>query len=66
MTVNKLNILIILPAFNEAAVISDVLLGIQKEGYCNICLIDDGSTDDTLKIVQEYDINILKVTNMPY
>ena len=60
MTVNKLNILIILPAFNEAAVISDVLLGIQKEGYCNICLIDDGSTDDTLKIVQEYDINILK------
>ena len=52
MTVNKLNTLIILPAFNEAAVISDVLLGIQKEGYCNICLIDDGSTDDTLKIVQ--------------
>jgi len=59
MTFDKSQILIILPAFNEAEVIAEVLDDIQKEGYQNICLIDDGSTDQTSEVAQNYPIHIL-------
>jgi len=60
MSINKSNILIILPAYNEAEVIGKVLVDIQKEGYSSICLIDDGSSDNTSQIAREYGIEILK------
>lgn len=60
MTFDKSKILILLPAFNEAEVIGEVLEGIQKEGYQNICLIDDGSTDNTSDIAQGYSVHILR------
>lgn len=59
MSINKSNILIILPAYNEASVIGNVLSDIQKEGYWNICLIDDGSEDDTHQVAQKYEVEIL-------
>lgn len=59
MSINKSDILIILPAYNEAEVIGKVILDIQNEGYLNICLIDDGSTDHTNEIAQECNIKIL-------
>ena len=49
MAIYKPNILIILPAFNEAPVIENVIRQIQKAGYPNICVINDGSTDDTFR-----------------
>ncbi|MDF1695714.1 MAG: glycosyltransferase family 2 protein [Saprospiraceae bacterium] len=58
-SINKAHILIILPAYNEAQVIEKVLLDIQREGYSNICVIDDGSSDNTSEIVQKFDINLL-------
>ena len=60
MPINKPNILIILPAYNEAEVIGTVISDIQKEGYTYICLIDDGSSDNTSEIAQKYGIKILK------
>jgi glycosyltransferase involved in cell wall biosynthesis len=60
MSISKSNILVILPAFNEATVIGKVLSDVQMEGYPNICLIDDGSTDNTSVIAQKYGVNILK------
>jgi len=40
-------VLIALPAYNEASVISDVILRIQKAGYTDILVVDDGSKDNT-------------------
>jgi UDP-N-acetylglucosamine---dolichyl-phosphate N-acetylglucosaminyltransferase len=41
---------IVMPAFNEAKVIEEVIKGIKKEGYKNIILVDDGSNDNTSQI----------------
>jgi len=38
---------IVLPAYNEGKVIKEVITDIQKEGYKNIIVIDDGSSDNT-------------------
>lgn len=38
---------IVIPAYNESAVIASVILEIQKSGYHNILVVDDGSSDDT-------------------
>jgi len=40
-------IYIVIPAFNEASVIQDVIQEVQSAGYANIIVVDDGSTDDT-------------------
>lgn len=42
-------VFIIIPAFNEATVIADVIDEIKSSGYQNIIIVDDGSTDDTHK-----------------
>lgn len=44
---DKSKVLIILPAFNEGQVIGRVLSGIKKVGYDKICVVDDGSADNT-------------------
>jgi len=41
------NIWIIIPAFNEAKVIREVINEVKKEGFKNIIIVDDGSIDDT-------------------
>jgi glycosyltransferase involved in cell wall biosynthesis len=40
-------IFIVVPAYNEARVIQEVLREIIAAGYSNIILVDDGSADDT-------------------
>lgn len=61
MSINKSDILIILPAYNEAAAIEKVLLDIKNEGYSRICVVDDGSSDNTLEIAQKF--NIITLTH---
>jgi glycosyltransferase involved in cell wall biosynthesis len=41
------NIWIIIPAYNEEAVIQDVIAEVRAAGYENIILVDDGSADRT-------------------
>lgn len=41
------NIYIILPAYNEEKVIKEVITDIQKQGYSNIIVVNDGSSDNT-------------------
>lgn len=54
MFINKNNkIFIVIPAFNEATVIKDVITEVQSAGYKNIIIVDDGSTDNTQSIVQQ-------------
>lgn len=38
---------IILPAYSEEKIIKEVIKDIQKEGYTNIIVVDDGSNDKT-------------------
>jgi glycosyltransferase involved in cell wall biosynthesis len=39
--------ILVLPAYCEGRVIKDVIKSIKKEGYNNIIVVDDGSTDNT-------------------
>ncbi|MEM9920829.1 MAG: glycosyltransferase family 2 protein [Bacteroidota bacterium] len=43
------DIYVLLPAYNEAGKIREVILGLQQEGLLNVVVIDDGSADDTVE-----------------
>jgi len=43
----KTDIFIVIPAHNEATIIATVLHEVEKSGFTNIILVDDGSTDET-------------------
>lgn len=48
-----MNLYIVIPAYNEATVIQDVIREIQQAGYENIIVVDDGSQDETFQKAQE-------------
>ena len=49
----KSRVLVIIPAFNEAATIADVLRRLAEEApECDVVVIDDGSADGTAAIVE--------------
>lgn len=45
-------IFIVIPVYNEESVIRDVVKEIQKAGYKNIIIVNDGSTDETSSVVK--------------
>lgn len=53
-------VLILLPVFNESQVIYSVIKSIQKAGWKNILVVDDGSTDDTYHEVKKTGAIILR------
>lgn len=46
------SVYIVLPAWNESAVLHDVLTEIQSAGYHNIIVVDDGSKDTTFEVAK--------------
>ena len=46
-------IYIIVPAYNEEKCIAEVIIDLKKHGYNNIIVINDGSTDDTVRIARK-------------
>lgn len=61
----KSNVLIIIPAFNEAEAIGGVITSIhQKYPQYDILVIDDGSSDNTAHIVRGF--KSAKVISLPY
>lgn len=50
---NKKNIFVVLPAFNEGERIQNVIKNVKKQGYQNIIVVDDGSTDLTGQIAKD-------------
>lgn len=49
---------VILPSYNEANVIADVLIDLVQTGY-SILLVDDCSTDDSVAIALTYPVTVL-------
>lgn len=45
--------LIVIPSRNEATTIGAVVRGVRDEGYSDVLVVDDGSTDDTGRIARE-------------
>ncbi len=60
MEVTKNKVYIVIPAYNEAKVIGKVIDGIKKEGYKNIIVVDDGSTDNTSEIAKNKGCIVLR------
>jgi glycosyltransferase involved in cell wall biosynthesis len=52
-------IYIIIPAFNEEKKIGSVIKSLKDNGYHNILVVNDGSTDNTEKIAAESEAEIL-------
>ena len=44
------HLLVILPAYNESNIIGSVIHSLHKQGFKNILIVDDGSTDNTSEI----------------
>ncbi len=55
----KKKIYILIAAFNEAGAIDQVIKEVKTAGYKNIILIDDGSSDDTLRIAKKNRVQII-------
>ena len=52
------DIYVIVPAFNEQKVIKDIINNLLKK-FPNVIVINDGSNDKTLEIINDLDIKIL-------
>jgi len=51
---------LIIPAYNEAEVIGDVLKELGRPAGCQeIIVVDDGSKDDTVKIAREHRVSVI-------
>jgi glycosyltransferase involved in cell wall biosynthesis len=51
-----LHICILVPVYNEASVLSEVVEEIQKVGKFTIIVIDDGSRDDSFRVAKNLDV----------
>jgi glycosyltransferase involved in cell wall biosynthesis len=49
----KKNIVLIMPAYNEAKKIGSVISGLKKSGYHNIIVVNDGSADATSALAEK-------------
>lgn len=60
--ISKENIVVILPAYNEAMHLQSLCNQIKQSGFNHICIINDGSTDTTKEL--EFDTNVILLTHV--
>ncbi|MBD3313089.1 glycosyltransferase [Candidatus Woesearchaeota archaeon] len=53
-------IFIVIPAYNEAESISQVIRGLRKEGYTNVVVVDDCSSDNTAETARKAGAAVLE------
>lgn len=58
--IEKTNIHIFIPVFNEAATIPELIQEIQGLEYTNIYIVDDGSTDEILEKVKHRKVKVIR------
>ena len=56
----KKNVLIVIPAFNEEKTIKATVNNLKEYGYSNILVVDDGSSDRTLEIIDKLDVFLVR------
>ena len=63
-----MKVLVIIPAYNEEENILKVINDLQKyASFCDILVINDASTDNTLKILKKKKVNVItNIFNMGY
>ena len=61
---NKL-VSIIIPVYNSSKYIEDCLLSVINQSYCciEVILIDDGSTDDSVSLINKYKDKVILLEN---
>jgi polyprenyl-phospho-N-acetylgalactosaminyl synthase len=57
---NRNEIYIIIPAYNEEKVIGNVISELLSKGFNNLIVVNDGSKDNTSKIISHFPIIILE------
>lgn len=62
---DKALISVIIPAYNVSLYLSQCLENLKYQTYkkLEIIVVDDGSTDDTAKIAEEYEVKLIRQTN---
>jgi glycosyltransferase involved in cell wall biosynthesis len=56
---------VVIAAFNEGKKIGSVISDLQKHGYKNIVVVDDGSEDDTYDVCSKHKVHLLRhIINM--
>jgi glycosyltransferase involved in cell wall biosynthesis len=53
-------VFIVIPAYNEEKMIGKVVKDIKKEGFSNIVVVDDGSTDNTSLVAKKSGAKVLR------
>ncbi|MFC1651590.1 glycosyltransferase family 2 protein [Patescibacteria group bacterium] len=55
-----MKIFVAIPAYNEKTKIKTVVGDVKKEGYQNVLVVDDGSSDDTFEMAQKAGATTIK------
>lgn len=53
-------VFIVIPAYNEGKVIASVIASVKKEGFKNIIVVDDGSSDKTFEEAKKTGVIVLR------
>ncbi len=54
-----MTILVVIPAFNEHGKIQETIRDLKKNGYKNMVVVDDGSSDQTGKLAKKENVEVL-------
>ncbi|EHP85539.1 glycosyltransferase family 2 protein [Methanotorris formicicus] len=57
---NKDDIFVVIPAYNEEKMIGNTLRALKNEGYKNIIVVDDGSKDKTSEIAEKENVIVCR------
>ncbi len=58
MSFDKNRVVIVIPSYNEGERIVQVISSVLDKGYTNIVVIDDGSSDNSMELIQNHNHNI--------
>ena len=54
------NVCVLIPTYNEAATIGDVIDGLAEQGLTNVLVVDGHSTDDTREIARDHAARVVE------
>jgi len=55
-----MRVLAIVPAYNEARALPLVIEALRRTGLCDVCVVDDASTDDTADVARRLGARVLR------